>query len=476
MWIRGQWREGSSELRYLNQNPFNGDPLTEIKLANQSDIDEAYKSSFELQKEWESVSAFEKAQVIERAAQIVERRKDEIIRLLIEELGSSHGKAHFEINSTILCMKEAATYPFRMRHEILPSIIPGKENRVLRVPVGVVGVIAPWNVPFHLAMRSVVAALAAGNGVVLKPDIQTFISGGILLAQIFEEAGIPAGLFNLVISDLREIGDAFIEHPIPNMISFTGSTAAGKHITAIAAQQLKKASLELGGNSAFIVLDDADIEQAASAAIFGKFVHQGQICMSINRIIVDRKVYSQFIEVFKGKLEKVKVGDPMEPDTFIGPMINQKQIDRILKLVHKSVDEGAQLIVEGNINGNLMEPFILIDATNDMTIAQTEIFGPVAVIIPVESEEEAIQAANGTPYGLSGSVFTSSIERGLRVAKQIRTGMIHINDQSVNDEPHIAFGGEKHSGLGRFGGEWSLEEFTTLRWISIQESPRHFPF
>ncbi|MFC7441779.1 aldehyde dehydrogenase family protein [Laceyella putida] len=382
-----------------------------------------------------SCACFDKSAIIEKAAQILENRKEEVINLIIDETGSSFVKANFEVNSAIHFMKETATYPLRMRGEILPSLIPGKENRVYRIPLGVVGVIAPWNVPLHLAMRSVTAALAAGNGVVLKPDLQTFIAGGIIIAEVFQEAGIPDGLLNVIVYDLNEIGDYFLEHPVPRMISFTGSTAAGRHIATVAAQHLKKAALELGGNSAFVVLDDADVEQAASAAVFGKFIHQGQICMSVNRIIVDRKIYKQFVDVFMEKVCKIKVGNPAEHDTIIGPLINRKQVDRILNLIDKSVQEGAKLIFKGNVKGNLMEPFILIDARNDMAIAQNEIFGPVAVIIPVDSEEEAIEAANGTLYGLSGSVFAGTIERGIRVAEQIQTGMIHVNDQSVNDEP-----------------------------------------
>lgn len=474
-YINGAFVEGSSNSYSNNQNPYNGETLAKIKLANKDDIDAAYEAASRAQKGWAATSAFNKMQVMEKVARVIEERTHEIEETIIAEAGANHISAHIAVAVALGSIKEAATYPTRMTGEIIPSIIPGKENRIYRNPIGVVGVISPWNFPFNLSIRAIAAAIATGNGVVVKPDIQTYISGGLLIAEIFEQAGVPKGLLNVIVADLVEIGDYFVEHPIPRVISFTGSTAAGKRIGKIAGENLKKCALELGGNNAFIVLDDANLEHAASAAVFGKYIHQGQVCMAINRIIVDRKVYEPFINIFKEKTAKLKVGNPAEPSTFIGPMINRKQVDRFLGLINKSVQEGAKLILEGKVKDNIVEPFILTDVRNEMTIAQSEIFGPVAAIIPVDSEEEAIEVANGTPYGLSGAVFSGSIERGLRVAKQIHTGMIHVNDQSIQDEPLIAFGGEKDSGLGRYGGQWSLEEFTTMKWISVQQEPRIYP-
>jgi acyl-CoA reductase-like NAD-dependent aldehyde dehydrogenase len=314
-----------------------------------------------------------------------------------------------------------------------------------------------------LGMRSIVSAIATGNTVVAKPDLQTYITGGLIIAEAFAEAGLPKGVFNVVVTDLAEVGDYFVEHPIPRMISFTGSTAVGRHIGQLAGKHLKKTALELGGNNVFIVLDDADIEKAVSAAVFGKFMNYGQICMSVNRFIVDRKIYSEFVSAFVDRVKDLKVGDPADPETVIGPLINRKQVDRILELIDKSLIEGARVALHGGVQGNVLAPTILVDASNEMEIAQCEVFGPVAVIIPIDSQQEAIRIANDSPYGLSGAVFSGSIERGIRVAQQIHTGMIHVNDQTVNDEPHIAFGGEKGSGLGRFKGEWSLDEFTTVK-------------
>jgi aldehyde dehydrogenase (NAD+) len=472
----GSWQEGTSQTLYQVTNPYNREVLTEIRLNSVQDIDQAYQTALKAQKGWAETPASRKAEIMERAAQLLQEKREELVRILIRETGSTHLKANVEIDLATNILKESATFPYRMTGMIFPGTIPGKENRVYRKPVGVVTVISPWNVPLHLSMRSVAPALAAGNSVVLKPDLQTAISGGLVLAKIFEEAGLPSGVLNVIVADIPEIGDAVIEHPIPRMISFTGSTAVGKHIAEVAGRNLKKASLELGGNSAFIVLDDADLEQAVSAAMFGKFFHHGQICMAINRMIIDRKRYHEFAELFREKAETLKVGDPSDPQVHIGPLINEKQAARIRSFMDDSLAEGAHLLLKGSIDGNLMTPHILTDVSNNMTIARNEVFGPVAVMIPVDGEEEAIRVANDTVHGLSGAVFTSNVERGVRVAKQLQTGMAHVNDQTINDEPFVSFGGEKESGIGRHNGQWALEEFTTVQWISVQEAARTYPF
>jgi len=476
LFIGGSYVEGSSNTVYENTNPYNGEVLARIKLASRADVDAAYKAAQKAQPEWENTPAAAKAQVMEKAAQILAERRDEVVKLLMEEGGSSVIKANIEVDLCIGLIKETATFPFRLRTEIVPSVIPGKENRIYQAPVGVVGIISPWNFPLYLSMRSVAVALAVGNGVVLKPDIQTYISGGLFIADLFEQAGLPKGVLNVIVADLAEIGDAMIEHPVPRLISFTGSSAAGKHIAKVAGENLKKVALELGGNSAFIVLDDADLEQAASAGAFGKFIHSGQVCMAVNRFIVDRKVYPQFVEILKKKAAIIKAGDQLEEGTFIGPLINGNQVAKVQGFIKNAVEEGATVVLEGSVNGNVITPYILTDVRKDMTILQNEIFGPVAVIVPVDGEEEAIEVANNTRYGLSSAVFTGDLERGVRVARRIQTGMVHVNDQPVQDEPHVVFGGEKESGLGRINGRWALETYTTYKWISVQQQTRPYPF
>lgn len=474
--IGGEWREGNGERVYEDKNPYSEETLVQIRLANTEDIDEAYRSARKAQKEWEEINAYDRVAIMEKAVELLKERREEIVKILIDENGASHTKANIEVDGAIGIMKEAATFPLRMHGKIMPSVVPGKENRIYHNPAGVVGIISPFNFPFHLTMRSLAPALAAGNGVVIKPDLQTMISGGLFMGKLFEDAGIPKGLLNITVCSSSEIKDAFVEHPIPQIISFTGSTPVGRHIGGLCGTHLKRVALELGGNNAMIVLKDADIQRAAGSAAFGKFLNAGQICMSLNRIIVERPVYEEFLRALVDKASQIKYGNPANKDVVVGPLINNKQVVRIQELIDKSLEAGASYALKGEIEGNVFAPTILTDVTNYMPIAQEEIFGPAVGIIVVEDEIEAIRVANESEYGLSGAVHAGSIEHGVEVAKQIVTGMIHVNDQGVNDEPIVAFGGEKASGLGRYGGEWALHEFTTTKWISVQTNPREYPF
>ncbi|TYS90879.1 aldehyde dehydrogenase family protein [Rossellomorea aquimaris] len=477
LFINGEWVKGSSENMIPNKNPFNNIELGSIKAASKEDLDSAYKSAQQAQESWAKELPQVKREVMEKAVRVVENNQELIIDWLIKESGSTYMKAAGEVKVSINSMKEAATYPYRMEGRILPSQVPGKENRVYREPLGVVGVISPWNFPFHLAVRSIATAIATGNGVVVKPATHTPVTGGLLFASIFEEAGLPKGLLNVVVGKGSEIGDDIVAHPIPRLISFTGSTEVGRGIGALAGKNLKKTALELGGNNVFIVLDDADLDQAVEAALFGKFYHQGQICMSINRIMVHKGMYDKFVEAFVSRVKELNTGDPSDKTTHIGPLIDENQVDRILKDIEDSKEQGAEVVLGGKADKNLLHPTVMTHVTNSMPIAKNEIFGPVAAIIPFEDDDEAIRLANEHPYGLSGAVHSSSIERATNLAHQVKTGMIHINDEPVNDEPHMPFGGEKDSGLGRFNGEWALEEFTTVKWVAVQHKRRGYgPF
>jgi len=475
-YIGGVWRDGSSTKTLTDRNPYNGKSIADFKLASLSDLDEAYRSAAAAQKIWAEVNPFEKRAILEKAINWIEQNEADITDMIIEELGGTHFKAFIEIMLTKTFVKEASTYPLRMTGEILPSMIDGKENRLYRVPVGVVGVISPFNFPFNLSMRSVAPALGAGNGVVLKPHDDTPIVGGTLIAKIFEEAGIPKGLLNVVVADIGEIGDAFVEHPIPRVISFTGSEAVGRHIGGVAGRALKKAILELGGNSAMIVLEDADLQIAVNAAVFGRFAHQGQVCMCTNRILVQRGVYDRFLEKFVAQVSKLKVGNPREAETDLGPLINQRQAETYAKQVQKGIDEGARPVLRGTIEGNVATPTIFADVKPDMWVAQHEMFGPAVCVMPFDTPKDAIRMANDSPYGLSGSILTRDVEVGAELAKQLESGMVHVNDSTINDDPLVAFGGEKASGVGRLNGKWALEEFTTMKWVSVQHKPRHYPF
>lgn len=475
-YIGGVWRDGTSQKSLADYNPYNGKSIAEFKLANLADLDEAYRSAAAAQKIWAEVNPFEKRAILEKAITWVERHEAEITDIIIEELGGTGLKAFFEIGLVKNIIKEASTYPLRMTGEILPSAVDGKENRLYRIPAGVVGVISPFNFPFFLSMRSVAPALGAGNGVVLKPHDDTPITGGTLVAWVFEQCGLPKGLLNVIMADIREIGDAFVEHPIPRIISFTGSEGVGRHIGSVAGRCLKKAILELGGNSALIVMADADLDYAINAAVFSRFTHQGQICMCANRLLVHRSMYSQFVDKYVGRVSKLKVGDPRHPETELGPLINKAQADTLSKQIQKAVDEGAKVALRGKVEGNLATPTVFTDVRSNMWVAQNEMFGPAVCVIPFDTSEEAIRIANESPFGLSGAIHTRDVEHGAQLAKQIDSGMVHVNDGTINDEPLVAFGGEKASGVGRLNGKWALEEFTTLKWVSVQHKPRHYPF
>ncbi|MCA0972583.1 aldehyde dehydrogenase family protein [Halobacillus litoralis] len=474
--INGQWKNGSSEKTVENVNPYTKETIASIPSANEEDLNEAYEAARSAQKDWMELTPGKKQAYFDELLNVVHKRKEEIVDWLVKESGSTLVKAEVEFQAAAAIIRESASFPTRMKGEILPSNTPGKENRVYRSPKGVIGVIGPWNFPFHLAMRSIAPALATGNTVVVKPASDAPATSGLLIADLFEEAGFPKGVINVVVGRGSEIGDAFVTHPTAKLISFTGSTEVGSHIGELAGKHIKDTALELGGNNAMIVLDDADLDQAVEAAAFGKYLHQGQICMSLNRIIVHESVHDDFVEKFKEKVAGLKAGDPSDKEVVVGPVINSEAVERIQEDVKKTVEQGAELVTGGEAEGNVMEPTILTGVTNDMPTANHEMFGPVASIIKVGDEDEAVEVANGSPYGLSGSLFTTDIHRGVELAKRVETGMIHINDQSVNDEAHVAFGGEKESGIGRFGGEWALDKFTTVKWIGVMTGYRKFPF
>ncbi|MFS8609098.1 MAG: aldehyde dehydrogenase family protein, partial [Gammaproteobacteria bacterium] len=321
-------------------------------------------------------------------------------------------------------------------------------------------------------------ALAVGNAVVLKPSEETPVSGGLILAEILEEAGVPKGVFNVVTcsrDNVGEVGDELVTNPAVRGISFTGSTAVGAEIAAKAGRLFKRCVLELGGKDALIVLDDADIERAVNAATFGAFMHQGQICMSVERIIVDRKIAETFTEQFVANVKKLKVGDPKEIGNCIGPVINRKQLERIVAHVDDAVSRGAKLLAGGGHKGLFYEPTVLADVTPDMRVFREETFGPVAPIIVANDEDDAVRLANDSDYGLSAGIITADEERGLAVARRLNTGMAHVNDSSVHDEPHVPFGGIGASGLGRHGGRPGIEQFTELRWVTLERGGRHYP-
>ncbi|AGN19949.1 hypothetical protein J433_15107 [Corynebacterium glutamicum MT] len=474
----GGWREGTSERIATTTNPFNDESIATIRQASPDDVDAAYEIAKESQAVWAALAPKERVHILTKAADWIEENQEAVIELIRVESGSTAIKATIETSLAVGSLREAATFPTRITGQILPSNTPGKANYVFREALGVVGVISPWNFPFALSMRSVAPALACGNAVVVKPASDTPLTGGLLLGKIFEAAGLPEGVLNIVVGSGSEIGDHFVEHPIPRLISFTGSTPVGKQVgaTATGGKHIKKVALELGGNAPLVVLEDADLDQAVGAAAMGKFLHQGQICMAVNRIIVQAPLYDEFVEAFAKRVQTLAYGDQCDDATVVGPVINDSQLHSVTKKIERARIEGAREVVSGPIEGRVIAPHVFADVTPAMELFREEIFGPVVGIIKAKDEAHALELANDTEFGLSSAVYTRDLARGLNFARQVEAGMTHVNDITVNDEAHVMFGGEKNSGLGRFNGEWAIEEFTTTHWVGVAPGQAQFPF
>lgn len=476
MYINGEWVNGGNGT-FDVYNPSTRDVWQQIPDASVENAKDAVAAANDAKEAWAATNHVERARYLLKAADIVERRKPEIADLLVDEAGSWIGKAMFEIGYVVDLLRAAAAAAYQVKGEILPSD-HGKLMMVERVPLGVVSVISPWNFPLLLSGRGIGVPLAVGNTVVLKPSEETPVTGGIIYAEIFEEAGLPAGVFNVVTcsrDSVQAVGDVLVTSPEVGGISFTGSTAVGRQIARDGAYHLKTVAMELGGKDALIILDDADMERAVDAATFGTFMNQGQICMSTERIIVHESLAEEFTGKFVERVQGLGIGNTRELGCPIGPIINQKQLDKIHSQVTEAIEQGAELLTGGSYDGLFYQPTVLKNVTRNMRVFRDETFGPVAPIIVVSSDEEAIEVANDSEYGLSGGVITQSEERGMNIVRKLETGIAHVNDQSVYDEPHVPFGGVKNSGIGRHGGSASVETFTETRWLTIERGGRHYP-
>jgi aldehyde dehydrogenase (NAD+) len=477
LFINGEWVTATGGATFPVLNPSTGDVWTNAADGSRADTQAAIAAAAEAFPTWSGMSHSARARIMHKAGDVLEARAKDFQDALIDEGGSWVGKTMFETGYSAGVYRAAAAAAYQVNGEILPSD-HGKLSLVMREPLGVVSVISPWNFPLILSSRGIATALAVGNCVVLKPSEETPVAGGLLIAEMLAEAGVPKGVFNVVTCSrehVGEVGDELIVNPAVRGVSFTGSTAVGRQVAAKAGGLLKRCCIEAGGKDALIVLDDADIDHAVNAATFGSFMHQGQICMSVERIVVDRTVAAEFTEKLVANTMTLKVGDPRQMPNCIGPIINQRQLDKIHDHVQDAVARGALVLCGGGHDGLYFQPTVLGNVTRDMKVFREETFGPVAPIIVAENEDEAIAIANDSDYGLSAGIMTRNEERGLRIARQLRTGMAHINDSSVNDEPHVPFGGVGASGIGRHGGRQGVEMFTETRWITLERGGRHYP-
>jgi acyl-CoA reductase-like NAD-dependent aldehyde dehydrogenase len=427
--------------------------------------------------EWSATTPGERGVRLQRASELLMERQAAIAALVTEETNGTIGWGMFNVQlGAGMLAYYANQADVSAEEQEIPSHIPGKRAKAVRQPVGVVVGIAPWNAPVVLGVRAVAAPLAYGNTVVLKASEQCPRTHAAIV-EALKDAGVSEGAINLVTNDpedAAEVVEELIAHPAVQRISFTGSTRVGRIVAETAARHLKRVLLELGGKAPLVVLADADLERAVAAASFGSFMNQGQICMSTERIVTDRSVADEFAQKLGERAGALKVGDPREQETQIGPLVNEEALERVTEHFEDAVGKGAKVISGGKAHGLYFEPTVVTDVTPEMRIYSEESFGPIVGIVPVDGVDEAIRVANDTEYGLSAAVFSRDVDAALAVARRLQTGMCHINDATVHDEPPMPFGGVKHSGWGRFGGKAALEEFTELRWITVQDSPRQY--
>ena len=465
-------------------SPWDGEVYARVAAGTAADVTRAADAAEAAFPGWSRVGAFERREIFLRAADVMARRRDEAIAALARETGASRVFSEYNVLFCIQVLREAAAAITRPVGELLPTSIPGAYSIAQRIPLGVVGAISPWNAPLVLGMRSIAIPLAVGNTVVMKPSEDAPVTCGLLLADVLAEAGLPAGVLNVVTNDLADAGDvvaALVADPRVRNVNFTGSTSVGRIIGVQAAQHLKPAVLELGGKNPLIILEDADPDLAVDAAVFGAFMNSGQICMSTDRIIIHKSLAGSFIPRYVDRVKSLTVGDPEDPATIVGPLINARGARRVSALVKDAIAKGATALTgDGEIegpNGTLLRPAVLTDVTTDMDIFASEIFGPATVIHPVDSTDAAVDLANDTEYGLTGGVITRDLGTALDVVSRVRSGIIHVNDQGIGDEPMAPFGGVKNSGYGKFGGTASIESFTEQRWVTMQYSGRPtYPF
>jgi acyl-CoA reductase-like NAD-dependent aldehyde dehydrogenase len=477
--IGGEWA-ASDGATFEDRDPFTGETVALVQAGTRADAARAVAAAAAAFPAWSQSVPAERQRVFLKAADLLESRMQEVVDLLARETGCTFGFGMFQLGFVPGLLRQAAAAAYAPIGQIIPSDHPGTLALGIRKPVGVVGAIAPWNAALILSARSIAVPLALGNTVVLKPSEHSPVAGGLLWGEIFSEAGLPAGVLNVVThapGDAAPIGDELVENRAVRRINFTGSTETGRRLAEAAGRNLKRIVLELGGYNPLIVLADADLDYAVNASAFGAFLHQGQICMSARKIIVERPIADELTARLAEKAKTLKTGDPKEPDTIIGPLIDEAALNMVKGRVADAVAKGAKVLAGGEAAGPCFQATVIADVPEDSDLARLETFGPVVCVEVVDSADEAIARANATTYGLSAGILTADTDRGLALAQQVESGIVHVNDQPVGDEPQMPFGGVKDSGWGRFGGQAGIDEFTELRWITVQGGGGHpFPF
>jgi acyl-CoA reductase-like NAD-dependent aldehyde dehydrogenase len=476
-YIGGQWTRSWAGRLFDDLDPYLGTVMARVSAGTRADAARAVDAAAAAFPAWAALPPAAKQTLFLRAADIVERRTDEIRALLAAETGCAAGFAGFQILTATRLLRQASNWGYLPAGEVIRSDIPDTFALALRRPIGVVAGISPWNGAHVLAWRTVVNPLAFGNTMVLKPSEEAPVSAGLLVAEILEEAGFPSGVLNVVTHAPGEavpIADEFFERPEVRCINFTGSSATGRILAERAGRALKRCVLELGGYNPLIVLADADLDYAVEATAFAAFFHSGQICMNARKVLVERPVYDTFIERLTARAKTLPAGDPAADGTIIGPLITPAALDRVSREVDEAVAAGATVLAGGSADGPCYLPTILADVPAGARIHSEETFGPVLVAQPVDDADEAVAIANSTSYGLSAGLLTSDTQRGFALARRIEAGVVHVNDQTIADEPQLPLGGIKDSGWGR-SGPHSMADFTELQWITTRDTAGHYP-
>jgi acyl-CoA reductase-like NAD-dependent aldehyde dehydrogenase len=461
---------------FERKDPFTGKVATIAEAATVDDVNAACDAAAAAFPKWSETGPTERRMLLLKAADMLQAKSDEFIRLMMEETGATGPWSGFNVMFAAKILREAASMTTMIHGEVIPSDKPGCFSMGIRQPAGVCVGMAPWNAPVILGVRAVAMPLACGNTVVMKAS-ETCPGTHMLIGKVLQEAGLPKGVINVVThsrEDAPKVTEALIAHPAVRRINFTGSSHVGRIIAQTAAKYLKPVLLELGGKAPLLVLDDANLDDAVDAAAFGSYMHQGQICMSTERIILDNKIADAFVGKMSTKANALPYGDP-RGKVVLGSLVSEQAADKVEELLNDAVAQGAKVVAGGKRAGTVWSATLLDHVTPKMRIYKEESFGPVKSIIRVNGDDEAVRVANDTEYGLSSAVFSENIQRALAVAKRIQAGICHINGPTVNDEPQMPFGGTKDSGYGRFGGTAAIAEFTELRWITI-ESHQHYPF
>jgi len=475
--IGGEWVDADGGRTFEKNDPFTHEPTTIAAAAGTEDADRAVSAAAAAFPEWAATPPAKRAELLNAAADRLMERAPQIAQTMTEECGAVFGWGMFNCDLASGMLRAAAAQADLPGSEPIDSAVPGLEAMAARQPVGVVVGIAPWNAPVILATRALATPLAYGNTVVLKASEECPRTHAAVAAAI-NDAGVPAGVVNLITNapgDAPAVVEALIANPKVKRVNFTGSTKVGRIIASKAAEHLKRTLLELGGKAPMVVLPDADLDEAVNAAGFGAFMNSGQICMSTERVVVDRSIADELGQKLAAKASALPCGDPRDEGTAIGPVINDAAVERIRGLLDDAKSKGARVLAGGGIDGSVVQPTVLAGVTPEMKIYYEESFGPIACIVEVASADEAVEVANDTEYGLAAAVFSRDVDAAMDVARRIESGICHINGSTVHDEPQMPFGGVKGSGWGRFGGEAALDEFTELRWLSVQSGERQYP-